>query len=325
MPCTVRFRARSRVAYSGTKSWMLQHTRGMRLGSLPDYVRRACWCGCGSARSNPGQITGYAVALVGHVSEDGIPLWYGGGRLAVELTLPQLRAAWSRRTSAAGWKPGTPRGAGSEREALHRHAGRQAAMAAEHIRRSAGGHPTAADDTAWAANTLHSAARALHDPEMRRAADAYDRAARPPYGRIPLHTRSGDQLRATARLLALVGNISGDGTLAVAALVASLLDLAAAVAELRQAQQHAAQAAAARRAAEHLHCAHTRARSRAAQSGWAARPEHAGRATAPAAARSDFPEPIRLDEVLLNDPAVAGHRYRPGTVVGPSRRAGPSP
>jgi hypothetical protein len=48
-------------------------------------------------------------------------------------------------------------------------------------------------------------------------------------------------------------------------------------------------------AAEHLHRAHTRARSRAAQPGWAARPEHAGQATAAAAARHDFPGPIRLD------------------------------
>jgi hypothetical protein len=274
---------------------------------------------------NPGQVTGYAVALADYAGEDGGPLWYGGGRLAAELTLPQLRAAWSGRTRGARWKPGTPRWAGSEREALYRHAARQAATAAEHVRRSARGHPADAADTAWAAaDALHSAARALHDPELRRAADAYDRAARPPYGRIPLRARSGNQLRATARLLALVGNISGDGTLAVVALVASLLDLAAAVAELRQAQQHAAQAAAARRAAEHLHCTHTRARSRAAQAGWAARPEHAGRVTAPAAARSDFPEPLRLDEVVLNDPA-AGLRSRPGPTVGPSRRAGPSP
>ena len=155
------------------------------------------------------------------------------------------------------------------------------------------------------------AARALRDPELRRAADAYDRAARPPYGRVPPHTRNGDQLRATARLLALVGNISGDGTLAAAALLANLVALAVAVAELRQAQQHAAQAAAARRAAEHLHCAHTRARSRAAQPGWAVRPEHAGRATAPAAARSDFPVPLRLDQALLDDPAVASYSSPP--------------
>jgi hypothetical protein len=275
---------------------------------------------------NPGQVTGYAVALTGHVGEDEAPLWYGGGRLAAELTLPQLRAAWSRRTSEARWKPGTPRWAGSERETLYRHAAHQAATAAEHVRRSARGHSTGADDAAWAAaDALHSAARALHDPELRRAADAYDRAARPPYGRIPPNTHSGAQLRATARLLALVGNISGDGTLAVATLLASLLDMAAAVTELRQAQQHAEQAAAARRAAEHLHCAHTRARSRAAQPGWAARPEHAGRATAPAAARNDFPGPFRLDEVLREDPAATSYRPRTAPAVGPSRRAGPSP
>jgi hypothetical protein len=275
---------------------------------------------------NPGQVTGYAVALAGHVGEDGAPLWYGGGRLAADLNLPQLRAAWSRRTSEAGRKPGTPRWAGSEREALYRHAARQAATAADHVRRSARGHPAGAADTAWAAaDALHSAARALHDPELRRAADAYDRAARPPYGRIPPHTRSGAQLRATARLIALVGNISGDSTLAVAALLASLLDLAAAVIELRQAQQHAAQAAAARRAAEHLHCAHTRARSRATQAGWALRPEHAGRATAPATARNDFPGPFRLEDALLDDPAVASRHSRSGPAVGPSRRAGPSP
>jgi hypothetical protein len=273
---------------------------------------------------NPGQVTGYAVALTGHVGEDGAPLWYGSGRLAAELTLPQLRAAWSRRTSGAGWKPGPPRWAGSEREALYRHAARQAATAAEHVRRSARGHPTAAADTAWAAaDAFRSAARALRDPELRRAADAYDRAARPPYVRIPPHTRSGAQLRATARLLALVGNVAGDGTLSAAALLAGLLDLAIAVAELREAQQHAAQTAAARRAAEHLHDAYTRARSLAAQPGWAARPEYSGRAAAPAAARNDFPEPIRLSQALLDD--VADHRSRPGRTVGPSRRAGPNP
>ena len=31
---------------------------------------------------NPGQVTGYAVALAGHVGENGAPRWYGGGGLA---------------------------------------------------------------------------------------------------------------------------------------------------------------------------------------------------------------------------------------------------
>ena len=44
-------------------------------------------------------------------------------------------------------------------------------------------------------------------------------------------------------MIALAGNLTGDNTLMAIALMAQLVALAAAVAELRQAQQHAAQAA----------------------------------------------------------------------------------
>ena len=141
---------------------------------------------------------------------------------------------------------GPPRWAAPEREMLYRHAARQAATAAEHIRRSAGGHPAAAADTAWAAaDAFHSAARALRDPALRRAADAYDRAARPPYGRIPLRH---PQRRPAARHRPSPVNDQrrGDTPARRAPLAASLVRLAKAVSELRQAQQHAAQAAAAR-------------------------------------------------------------------------------
>ncbi|MBT8227492.1 MAG: relaxase, partial [Dactylosporangium sp.] len=43
---------------------------------------------------NPEQITGYAVAVDGHTTAAGRPVWYGGGRLAPDLTLPQLRTRW---------------------------------------------------------------------------------------------------------------------------------------------------------------------------------------------------------------------------------------
>jgi hypothetical protein len=42
-----------------------------------------------------GQVTGYAVALAGHTTAAGAPIWYGGGRLAPDLTLPRLRAGWA--------------------------------------------------------------------------------------------------------------------------------------------------------------------------------------------------------------------------------------
>jgi hypothetical protein len=42
---------------------------------------------------DPEQITGYAVALP-HYSDGGTPIWFGGGKLAPDLTLPQLQRRW---------------------------------------------------------------------------------------------------------------------------------------------------------------------------------------------------------------------------------------
>jgi Transposase, Mutator family len=105
---------------------------------------------------------------------------------------------------------------------------------------------------------------------------------RAPHGRVPHRTRDGDQLRATARLVALLGNAAGDGTLASAVLIPNLVALAGAVGELREAEQHAAQAAAARKAAEHLHATVAQARP-AAQAGRSRAPRRpgAGADTAP--------------------------------------------
>jgi hypothetical protein len=44
---------------------------------------------------NPGQVTGYAVGLRDHVAKDGGTIWYGGGKLAADLTLPKLRTRWA--------------------------------------------------------------------------------------------------------------------------------------------------------------------------------------------------------------------------------------
>jgi hypothetical protein len=44
--------------------------------------------------TSPGQVTGYAVGLPRHTARDGGVIWYGGGKLAADLTLPKLRARW---------------------------------------------------------------------------------------------------------------------------------------------------------------------------------------------------------------------------------------
>ena len=45
--------------------------------------------------TSPGQVTGYAVGLARHTARDGGVIWYGGGKLAADLTLPKLRARWA--------------------------------------------------------------------------------------------------------------------------------------------------------------------------------------------------------------------------------------
>ena len=273
------------------------------------------------SETDPGQVTGYAVTLPGHTGTDGAPRWYSGGRLAAELTLPQLRYRWAQAPS------GTPESGAvfcftaPERNTSYQHASRQAAQAAEHIRRCAYRDPAAAADAAWAAaDTLHVAAWALRSPVLRCAADAYDRAARTGHGRIPRRSRDGNRLRSTARLLAMAGGVADDTSLLTAALVANLAALAAAVAELRQAQQHAAQAAAARAAAQHLHAAMTQARSQAPRP---ARGEEPRRGAARAAGRTRTDFPVSLLRALARQTQAA---LRPSSGQGqlPPKRAGPS-
>jgi hypothetical protein len=40
------------------------------------------------------QVTGYAVGMPAHTARDGGIVWYGGGKLAADLTLPKLRRRW---------------------------------------------------------------------------------------------------------------------------------------------------------------------------------------------------------------------------------------
>ena len=200
---------------------------------------------------NPGEVTGYAVALPNRTTAGREPVWFGGGKLAADLTLAKLRARWHDPHV-------TPDGpfATEERTAIWDHATRTTADAASQIRDLTGTDPAAAADAAWAtADTLHVAASALRSRVIHQAADAYDRAARAPYGRIPRRTLAGDSLRRTARLLSAAAFVTGDPALKAAAFITRLGALAEAAADLRQAQQHAAQAAAARTAAERLRAA----------------------------------------------------------------------
>ena len=258
-----------------------------------------------SAR-NPGQVTGYAVALPGDTGKDGGPVWFGGAKLAADLSWPKLRCRWAGPGTASG-DPFTA----AERNGIWDHAARSADWAAAQIRALAGTNPAAAADAAWAASdTLHAAAAALRSRPLRQAADAYDRAARAPYARIPAPTPAGNSLRRAARLISAYAHLARDPSLAPVVLILRLASLAEAVAGLREAQQRAAQATGALRAAERLHAA----------AGTRTGPGRGGprQPLTPAAlAGASFPAPPRP---VPDDPRTAPRpRPAPGTPA-PARR-----
>jgi len=54
-------------------------------------------------RKNPGQVTGYAGRPArATLQQDGGPVWYGGGKLAADLTWPKLRQRWIPPRTAPG-------------------------------------------------------------------------------------------------------------------------------------------------------------------------------------------------------------------------------
>ena len=302
----------------------------MRPASSPGCGSPGCWCGCGSARPirdrSPG-IPSRSLATRGRTehrcgtgaggSPPGSPCPVCAIAGAGDGALP--RSTRERPGSPArNATPSTP-----TRPARPPWRRSTSAAAPTVI-------PAAAADAAWAAaDSLHVAARALRSRELRCAADAYDRAARAPHGRLPRRSRDGDQLRRTARLIALAGDITGDSTLTAIALVANLVALAAAVAELRQAQQHAAQSAAAHAAARHLHTAMTQARWHAPRPAQAHTPRRSKASSVADIARRDFPVPPRPGDPFpaqngqpsQTSPGLRRHRGQ-GPV--PAQRAGPS-
>jgi len=206
----------------------------------------------------PGEVTGYAVALPADTTCAGEPVWFSGGKLAPDLTLPKLRRRWDPSRSASAPHQ---RSTMADQNAIWDHAAHVAAEATHQIRLLAASDPAAAADAAWAtADVLRVAASTLHSKALRQAAESFDRAARAPFARIPRSTRTGSSLRHAARQLSTLAAVTGDPTLAQIALIVRLTVLVETIASLHESQRHAAQAAAAHRAAQHLNAmraAHT--------------------------------------------------------------------
>ncbi|GGV40173.1 hypothetical protein GCM10010182_75870 [Actinomadura cremea] len=248
----------------------------------------------------PGEITGFAVADPSYTNAEKAPIYFSGGKLAADLTLPKLRLRWGGASADVPSAHRTARMRRSvvgfdERNQAYREAARAAATAARHMRQT-NDPRVRADIAASACDVLHVAADITGNRELAEVADVYARAAREPFGRPPVATQPGNGLRAAARLVAAVNIGIGDRrdrrrdlTVELLFLVANLLDVMDQLAAHREAQGRAAQAEAARRASERLRVAERGASSSRVRPTPpnVAEVQHAGRLAAEA-----FPVPL---------------------------------
>ena len=239
---------------------------------------------------NPEEVTGYAVALLatGSDADQGNePVWFGGGKLAPDLTLPQLQARWcrddNREDNPDDHTVRNPSaGAGSlrrgleldptERQALWEAAEQAIGHADAQLRAaaSAGADPSTrarAEAGAVAASEVLAAVGRLTERSaagpVHQAAAAYDRAARGLRRRPPIPTGPARRTRQSAGGLRGMAFVRRADTRQLLQLVEQISALSLTLAVLREQQGRAAQAAAARQAAQMLAAEHTR-RSRAA-------------------------------------------------------------
>jgi hypothetical protein len=169
---------------------------------------------------HPGEVTGYAVALPDRYDTAGQPVFFGGGKLAPDLTLPRLQRR-RQPDPTAGASPGqdgeharqdrSRRAAPSvgadrfgltpaERQRIWESASAAAACATAQITASAATDPGRAADAAWAASDFLAAAGRVVEGRrggpLTAAAEQYDRAAREVFGTVPVPTPAGHGLRS---------------------------------------------------------------------------------------------------------------------------------
>lgn len=188
------------------------------------------------------EATGYAVNLPADVDAEGEPIWFGGGKLAADLTLPKLRRRWVGLADAG---QEVARFAVADAEQIVGHVANVATWAAQQL--LAGGQDL--DDVATAASSLFAtAADVVPDVRLRRAADEFSRAARAQWGRVPEVGRGGRHVRVAAYLLSACRRVGSALRKVGRKLFQALRSLAETMAGIRSRQGLVLQADAARRA-----------------------------------------------------------------------------
>lgn len=282
-------RGRVRAALAGSQDW---DEFADRLRQSGVQVRERY------STRNPEEVTGYAVALLPRRNNSGSPeqaIWFGGGKLAPDLSLPQLRARWEQPGGAGTVPDGQHTGAVTQPPRVNgtMHSGRQVAVdlsdlerralwlsarhsvryAAEQLRHASDPRANPSDRAAGqaaaaaASETLHAVSWLVESKPggpLRAAADSYDRAARDLHRRTVPTTPSSRTARSAAGALLGTGLVKRAETRQLLALLSQITSLAESLARLRELQGRAHQAQAARRAAEQISAEYTRRATTAA-------------------------------------------------------------
>ncbi|MFD3651577.1 relaxase/mobilization nuclease domain-containing protein [Streptomyces cyaneofuscatus] len=210
-----------------------------------------------------GDLKGYKVALPDDRNEDKEPIYYAGSTLAPDLSLPRIQKRFTTDSvpaeAADSERPERPTAPSAP--AAARRTTAHAAWAALLVLDHSGDDGAAAAQIAATGEVLDALAKtsALHTRnELRQAAWEFERASRS-------HTRAefrhAQDLRRAARDLVYGGPAFGRGEdgAGTAMVLDTLIFLAIAACHWHAQRQHAQQAEAARRAAEHLRAAYQQA------------------------------------------------------------------
>ncbi|MFF9315959.1 mobilization protein [Streptomyces sp. NPDC014748] len=201
-----------------------------------------------------GDTLGYTVALPGDRNAKGEPVFYSGSKLAPDLSLPRIRDRWTKTSDDPAQEPAQPSvtGPASARRRASA-AAWQALLVIDHGDDGVIAAQIAAAGEVLDALAQTSAAHTRH--ELQAAATAFERASRSHVRAARGHDQA---LRQAARDLVHGGPALGRGEDGATAAMAidMLIFLITAAAHWHAKKQHAQQAEAAHRAAEHLRAAY---------------------------------------------------------------------
>ncbi|MFF5718563.1 relaxase/mobilization nuclease domain-containing protein [Streptomyces buecherae] len=207
-----------------------------------------------------GDTLGYTVALPGDRNAKGEPVFYSGSKLAPDLSLPRIRERWTTPPDDATQQSALPSVTGPASARRHATtAAWQALLVIDHGDDGVIAAQIAATGEVLDALAQTSAAHTRN--ELQAAATAFERASR---SHIRAARGHDSALRRAARDLIHGGPALGRGEdgATTAMLIDMLFFLITAAAHWHASKQHAQQAEAAHRAAEHLRAAYQSAAER---------------------------------------------------------------